>query len=166
MRGHKQILILVLLELGFLAANCDLQINEIKPVEIVIHDGISSIPGDKDWDKEGASSDLEPRLRSMTAADGTRFTCRLPVRTVDEESKSSVNNSLTVEQESLGFIGSATLLEGNECYSSTVQKIPYESMANQTRATTFTLCMKSKVYQVDKDRYVNGIRISRRVYMQ
>eukprot|EP01084_Bolivina_argentea_P102129 183014_1 len=152
MRECKQILILVLLELGFLAANCDLQINEIKPVEVVIHDGTSSIPGDKYWDKEGASSALEPHLHSMTAADGTRFTCRLPVRTVDEESKSSVNNSLTVEQEFLGFVGSATLLEDSECYSSTVQKLPYESMANLTRATTFTLCMKSKVHQVDKDR--------------
>ncbi len=166
MRECKQILKLVLSGLGLLAANCDFQIHDNKPVKVVIHDDTNPIPGYIDLDNEGVSSTLEPRLYSMTAADGTRYTCRLPVRTGDEESKCSVNNSLTLEQEFVGFVGSATLLENSGCYSSAFQKQAYESITYSTRETAFTLCIKSNAYQASKDGYIKGTRTSRRVYMQ
>ncbi len=162
MRECKQLLILGLLEVGFLSANCDFQIATPKPVEIVIHDDSGSIPVDGDWDVEGASGALEPRLHSMTAANGTRFTCRLPVRTWDKESDSYYDNtSFKGEQEFLSFVGLAALLEDSGCYSNTVKKLSNGSMASSTGLTKFTLCMKSKVQQRGPDRYEKGARILR-----
>ncbi len=165
MRECKQLLILVLLKVGFLAANCDFKIAEPEPVNVVIHDDSGSLPVDKYWDKEDASDALESRLHYMTTANVTRFACRLPVRTGDEESESSDDNSLKGEQKFVGFVGLAALLEGSECYSCGVNNISPKRMANLSRSVTYTLCVKSKFHEVDKDRYAKGTRISRRVYI-
>ncbi len=165
MRECKHLLILVLLKVGFLAVNCDFHSQEPDPVEIVIHDGSGSLPVDKDWDKDGLSDAFESRLHYMTTANGTRFACRLPVRTGDKERESSYDYGLTEEGKFVGFIGLASLLEGSGCYRCGVKNLSPELMANLSRSATLSLCMKSKIHQVDKDRYAKGTRISRRVYI-